>query len=71
MYNHIDDSTLDFYESITYHMSLSNHGQIGCSALHFASENGYLEVIQCLLGKDANIYDKDNVRYITYILLSI
>jgi ankyrin repeat protein len=63
-YNHIDDSTLDFFDSITNHFSLSNHGQNGCSALHVASKNGHLEVLKCLLEKDASIiHDRDYVRY--------
>ena len=59
MYNHIDDSTLDFYESI--------YVQRGWSALHVASEKGHLEVVKCLLEKGANINDKDEVRYISSI----
>ena len=36
--------------------------------MHVASKNGHLEVVECLLEKDAsNINDKDDVRYISSI----
>ena len=33
------------------------------TALHFASEKGYVEVVECLLAAGANSTLKDNVRY--------
>jgi ankyrin repeat protein len=46
---------------------LSIHKQTGRSAFLVASENGHLEVVQCLLEKGVSIYDKDKVRYISFI----
>ncbi len=63
MKNHIDDSTLDFYELIT-NLPLCLHVQCERSALHVACLNGHVAIVKCLLEKDAsNINDKDNVRY--------
>ena len=33
------------------------------TALHFASDKGYVEVVECLLAAGANPTLKDNVRY--------
>jgi len=62
MYNHIDDSTLGFYESITYHL-FSIYVQCRRSALLLASKNGHEKVAKHLLEKGANINDKYKVRY--------
>ena len=65
--NHAADSIFYSFESVTY-LHLSIHNQRGCSALLLASKNGHLEVVKCLLEKDApHINDKDDVRYISFI----
>ncbi len=62
-YKHVDNSVLNIYES-----PLSIHIQFKRSALLWASEKGHVEVLKCLLEKDAsNINEKDYVRYISSI----
>jgi ankyrin repeat protein len=65
-YNHAAHSKFYYFESVTYLLS-SIHNQHGRSALLLASKNGHLEVVQCLLERDVSIYDKDKVRYISFI----
>jgi ankyrin repeat protein len=51
-------------------MSLSIYKQRGRSALLLASKEGYAEIVKCLLEKGAKIDDKDEVRYISFILFN-
>jgi len=65
-YNHVVNSIFDIYASVTY-LSLSPHIQNGKSALLLTIMNGHLEVVKYLLAHGANIGDKDEVRYISFI----